>query len=49
MARRAGEEALVWDCLLWLLAGVASAVCGVAVAYFLFVGWLFTQLTKDEW
>jgi uncharacterized membrane protein len=39
----------VWECLLWLLAGVASAVCGVAVAYFLFVGWLFTQLTKDEW
>jgi uncharacterized membrane protein len=39
----------VWDCLLWLLIVAVALVLFVVVAYFLFVGWLFTQLTKDEW
>jgi uncharacterized membrane protein len=39
----------VWDCLLWLLIAAVALVCLALLAYVLFVGWLFMQLTKDEW
>jgi uncharacterized membrane protein len=39
----------VWDCLLWLLAGVVACVCLALLAYVLFVGWLMARLDRDEW
>jgi ABC-type Fe3+-siderophore transport system permease subunit len=39
----------VWDCLLWLLAGVLCALAMAVAAYVAFVGWVMAKLDKDEW